>query len=149
MATVRRDQGLPRAGRIPFQLAPVHPPQGTAVPLSKSGGICGTACLRKCEKRWAAALRETALLQTPRAEKKEGEEVLQAPEQRFPCSPWRDLHFSSDFWLISQILISFSGLCLPFSCSMVVFMRTSHPICCGLSAFWRCGVPTEYSGTLH
>jgi len=21
--------------------------------------------------------------------KKEGEEVLQAPEQRFPCSPWR------------------------------------------------------------
>jgi len=32
--------------------------------------------------------RETTL-QTPRSLKKEGEEVLQALEQRFPCSPWR------------------------------------------------------------
>jgi len=31
---------------------------------------------------------ETAL-QTARSVKKEGEGVLQAPEQRFPCSPWR------------------------------------------------------------
>ena len=28
-------------------------------------------------------------LQTPRSVKKEGEEVLQALEQRFLCSPWR------------------------------------------------------------
>ena len=28
-------------------------------------------------------------MQTPRSLKKEGEEMLQAPEQRFPCSPWR------------------------------------------------------------
>ena len=27
-------------------------------------------------------------LQTPRSAQKEGEEVLQAPEQRSPCSPW-------------------------------------------------------------
>ena len=33
-------------------------------------------------------MRETTL-QTPRSVKKEGEEVLQAPEKRFPCSPWR------------------------------------------------------------
>jgi len=25
----------------------------------------------------------------PKAVKNEGEEMLQAPEQRFPCSPWR------------------------------------------------------------
>ena len=31
-------------------------------------------------------MRETTL-QTPRSEKKEGEEVLQAPEQRFPPQP--------------------------------------------------------------
>jgi len=28
-------------------------------------------------------------LQTPRSVKKEGEEVLQVVDQRFPCSPWR------------------------------------------------------------
>ena len=32
-------------------------------------------------------MRET-LLQTPRSVKKDGKEVLQVPEQRFPCSPW-------------------------------------------------------------
>jgi len=32
-------------------------------------------------------VRETTL-QTPRSVKREGEEVLQMPEQRFPCSPW-------------------------------------------------------------
>ena len=32
-------------------------------------------------------MRETTL-QTPRSVKKEGEEVLQVPEQRFPCSLW-------------------------------------------------------------
>jgi len=37
---------------------------------------------RKREKKW-----ETAL-QSPRSVKKEGEEVLQLLEQRFPCSPW-------------------------------------------------------------
>lgn len=29
------------------------------------------------------------ILQTPRSEKNEWEEVLQAPDQRFPCSPWQ------------------------------------------------------------
>jgi len=33
-------------------------------------------------------VRET-VLQTPRSVKKEGEEVLQAPEQTLPCSLWR------------------------------------------------------------
>jgi len=33
-------------------------------------------------------VRETAL-QTPRSVKQGGKEVLQAPEQRFPCSAWR------------------------------------------------------------
>jgi len=32
-------------------------------------------------------VRETTL-QKPRSLKKEGEEVLQVPEQRLPCSPW-------------------------------------------------------------
>ena len=31
---------------------------------------------------------ETAVW-TPRSEKEQGEEVLQVPKQRFPCSPWR------------------------------------------------------------
>lgn len=32
---------------------------------------------------------EKMTLQIPRSMKKEGKEALQAPEQKFPCGPWR------------------------------------------------------------
>jgi len=49
---------------------------------------------RKNSGRTAAGIRQgdnmrETTLQTSRSVKKEGEEVLQGPEQRFPCSPWR------------------------------------------------------------
>jgi len=50
----------------------------------RRGKNCTTAAGR--EKR--EYVREM-ILQTPRSVKNEGEQVLQAPEQRFPCSLWR------------------------------------------------------------
>ena len=54
------------------------------------------AHLRKGKNHCAAVVRDSSeknvretMLQTLSSEKKEGEEVLQVPEQRFPCSPWR------------------------------------------------------------
>lgn len=44
------------------------------------------SCVRQRKKKmWVKKL------QTPRSVKKEGEEVFQVPEQRFPCSLWRRL----------------------------------------------------------
>lgn len=43
-------------------------------------------CVRQRKKKM-----RVKKLQTPRSVKKEGEEVFQVPEQRFPCSLWRRL----------------------------------------------------------
>ena len=64
-----------------------------AEPISDGGSASVIAYLRRREKNHPAQLqlergvRETTL-QTPRSGKKEGQEVLQVPQQRFPCSPW-------------------------------------------------------------
>ena len=49
------------------------------------GKKCCAAVVRERSKK---SVRETTP-QTPRSVRKEGEEVLQALEQRFPCSPWK------------------------------------------------------------
>ena len=65
-----------------------------AKPISNGGSASGITDLRRGKKTPAVeqqpergAVRITTL-QTPRSVKKEGEEVLQALEQRFPCSLW-------------------------------------------------------------
>ena len=65
-----------------------------AKPISDGGSTSvitylrsGKRLLKNLQQREEWDVRETTL-QTPRSVKKEGEEVLQAPEQRFPCSPW-------------------------------------------------------------
>lgn len=57
------------------------------------GGVSVTAYLRKGKKQCTAAVRQGSkknaretTLQAPRSAKKEGEKMLHAPEQRFPCS---------------------------------------------------------------
>ncbi|PKU35721.1 hypothetical protein llap_13976 [Limosa lapponica baueri] len=68
------------------------------LPLAKAKSISGgdnTSVIFKKERNpklpnsnQERGVRET-ILQTPRSMKEEEEEeVLQAPEQRFPCSPW-------------------------------------------------------------
>ncbi|GAB0188848.1 AN1-type zinc finger protein 5-like [Grus japonensis] len=71
------------------------PPLAKAKPISHGGSASGIMYLRRGEKNCArptAAEREEqeyvreTTLQTPRSVQKEGQEVLQVPEQRFPCS---------------------------------------------------------------
>ena len=52
----------------------------------RSKKCCCTMATASRREEWEY-LRETTL-QTPRSVKKEGKEMLQAPEQRFHCSPW-------------------------------------------------------------
>jgi len=73
------------------------PPLSKAEPISEAGGTSVEMYLRKGKTYCVALVREGSeekmketALQMPRSVKKEREEeVLQAPEQRFPCSPWR------------------------------------------------------------
>ena len=65
-----------------------------AKPISNGGSASGITDLRRGKKNPAVeqqpergGVRKTTL-QTPRSVKKEGEEVLQVLEQRFPCSLW-------------------------------------------------------------
>ena len=94
--SVRRHQKLPPCQTEPVSaisktdplLAKVEPTSGvghTSVVtyLRKGKNCCTAAVWEKSEKN----VRETAL-RIPESMKKEGEGVLQAPEQRFPCSPW-------------------------------------------------------------
>ena len=66
-----------------------------AEPIRDAGGASVITYLRKGKKHCEAAVRERreknvreTTLQTPKSVKKEGEEVLQALEHRFPCSLW-------------------------------------------------------------
>ena len=97
MASVRSCQKLPLCliGPMPAG-SKMDPLLAKAEPISDSGSASGITDLRRGKKTTCAVaarreeredVRATAL-QTPRSGKKEGEEVLQAPEQRFPCSPW-------------------------------------------------------------
>jgi len=63
-----------------------------AKPICGAGGASVKTYLRKGKKHCAAAVREVTemrekqLCKHQRSVKKEGEEVLQAPDRRFPCS---------------------------------------------------------------
>lgn len=50
-----------------------------AEPVSDSGTASGRRCLRRCERNSPA---------DPQGRGEGGEEVLRAPEQRFPCRSW-------------------------------------------------------------
>ncbi|KAK4812037.1 hypothetical protein QYF61_026175 [Mycteria americana] len=70
------------------------PSWNRAPPISDGGSASGITYLRRGQKKprqlqpeECEYVRETTL-QTPRSVKKEREEVVQAPEQRFPCSLW-------------------------------------------------------------
>lgn len=66
-------------------------------PLSFVGNTSVIMCLRKVQKCCTAVVRDEwgnvrkTVLQTPRSVKKEGEDVPQALNHRFPCSPWKRL----------------------------------------------------------
>ncbi|PKU49504.1 hypothetical protein llap_213 [Limosa lapponica baueri] len=72
------------------------PPLAKAEPISNSGSTSGIMHLRRgknprsnCSQREEREYVREATLQTPRSMKKEGEDMLQAQEQRLPCSLWR------------------------------------------------------------
>ncbi|KAK4818955.1 hypothetical protein QYF61_022342 [Mycteria americana] len=70
-------------------------PLAKAKPISNGGSASGmeylgrgkNCCATAAGKEECEYVRGTTL-QTPRSAEKDGEEVLQVPEQRFPCSPW-------------------------------------------------------------
>jgi len=73
---------VPAGSKTDLLLAKAEPSSG--------GRTSGITHLRK--KKTCVILQPeqgVRTLQTPRLGKKEGEEVLQVPEQRFPCSLWR------------------------------------------------------------
>lgn len=83
--------GLFYYGQTWFQLAPANASQGTAEPLRDIDCTSTITCLRKREKCCRAGVREEWEKwerETPGSVKQEGEEVLQAPRQRFSWSPW-------------------------------------------------------------
>jgi len=92
VASVRSCQKLPPCLIEPMSASSKMDPLLTeAEPINDSGSTSEIRYLRRGKNtQWDRErnVRETTL-QTPRQEKKEGEEVLQGPEQRFPCSPWR------------------------------------------------------------
>ena len=98
MAFVRSCYKLPLCHMEPMPAgSKMDPPVAKAEPSSDGGGASGITYLRREKKllcnsncSWREErkhVRETTL-QTSRSVKKEWEEMLQAPEQRFPCSPW-------------------------------------------------------------
>ncbi|KAK4805327.1 LOW QUALITY PROTEIN: hypothetical protein QYF61_018190 [Mycteria americana] len=94
VASVRRHQELPPCPTKPVPAgSKTDPKLPKAEPISDIDGTSVITYLIKGKKHCAAAVRERSekngretTLQTPRSVKKEGEKVLQAPEQRFPCS---------------------------------------------------------------
>jgi len=95
VASVRRHQGLSPCRAEPLSAgSKVDLLLAKAMPISNTGGTSAIAYLRKGKKGCVAAVREECenvretTLQSPRSVQKEGEEVLQAPEQS-PCSPCR------------------------------------------------------------
>lgn len=98
---MRRGQELPLARYSCFQLAPTDPLQGTGKPIRCGASV--KAYLRKgkknpsktqhsCVERVGFEGKERTVRNCPAdTEVREGgeEEMLQAREKRFPCSPWR------------------------------------------------------------
>lgn len=76
--------GLPSAGH----LVPVASQQGMAWSSINSGGALGIRLGKKGLKT-IQAVRRMWEQQTTRSVKKEVEEVLQMPQQKFPCNLWR------------------------------------------------------------
>lgn len=87
------------------QPTPSDPPQDTAEPVREAGGTAARMYLRKgknpAQQLWDRSEKNTRerTLQMPRSEK-EKEEVLQASEQRLPCSLWRRQSQPSSPWRI-------------------------------------------------
>ncbi|KAK4827207.1 hypothetical protein QYF61_015235 [Mycteria americana] len=95
VASVRSCWKLPLSLMEPMPASSkMDPSLAKAKTISDSGNASGITYLRRGKNCWATARREEGQyvretsLQTPRSVKKEGEEVLQAPEQSFPCSQW-------------------------------------------------------------
>jgi len=90
-------ENMPEASHMPDRASFSHPAarQTCRWPRLSHGGSASVITYLKRGKRCCTAavreerepVRETTL-QTARSVKKEREEVLQALEQRFPCSPW-------------------------------------------------------------
>jgi len=95
VAPVRSCQKLPPCPMEPMPASSkLDPPLAKVELISISGSASGIICLKIRKKKKKAlcnsncSWREEGTPQTPRSVQKEWEEVLQAPEQRFPCSLW-------------------------------------------------------------
>lgn len=73
----------------------MDPPQDTAEHISQDGGNSEKIYLRigKHHRGEKGGEKQQSL-------KAEGEEVLQVPEQRSPCSPWKGPHWS--MWIFPE-----------------------------------------------
>lgn len=122
---MRRDKELPLCNTEPVSVTPKRDPSlAKALPTSDAGDMSVTTHVRKGKDHCTAAVRERAereyvreiALQTPRLLVKEEDQVLQAVEQRFLCSPWCTL------WLSS---------CVPSACGGPWWSRGSSAACEG------------------
>lgn len=99
-ACVRRGRGCPvpdTGGSGQIRLVPASsataPAQGTAQPISNAGGTSVETSSERAKWRTAERSEGKSVRNSPESTKVsggEGQEVLQAPWQTFPCSVWRD-----------------------------------------------------------
>ena len=98
VASIRRCQKLPQSPTEPMTVGSnTDPLLAKDEPISDGGSASVITYLRRGNKNGKETeiereeweyVRER-FLQTARSVKKEGEDVVQTPEQRFPCNPWR------------------------------------------------------------